>query len=319
MVDSEGVSATNLEILAELAVFVLSLVGPWIISADWNLTPEVLASTGWLHLVKGCIKAPLLHTCNQAVYDFFVLSQSAQLLFHSVCRVSDSGLTPHWPTRILLRGDVRRTRVRCLAKPMHVPGALPDGPVRECDDFDCIATGALSVGDLQLQSTKWLQLATRQWEQLVGKLAKEPGKVQASFVWQPAAGPVALRDVGATMYSQAWRTVAKKFNEVCSMLQNRWATRVSDSVLKNIGPVIFSHILKTRRMIKFLSKHKNLHSSLSCWLSAVVPLIGAGRLEQLSKMCRIANLKANAFEAQTARLRKAKWKVVVGTSTGHIS
>ena len=112
--DSEGMSETNLEILAELACLLLSLVGPWIVAGDHNFTPAMLAATGWLQLVKGVIRAPDSPTCNGAVYDFFILSQAADQMHHSVLRISDSGLNPHFPARLLLKCNIRRISVQCL-------------------------------------------------------------------------------------------------------------------------------------------------------------------------------------------------------------
>ena len=204
--DSEGMSETNLEILAELACLLLSLVGPWIVAGDHNFTPAMLAATGWLQLVKGVTRAPDSPTCNGAVYDFFILSQAADQMHHSVLRISDSGLNPHFPARLLLKGNIRRISVRCLARPDYIPGNLPFGPLKENPEFNTIACESknLSPEYVQEQTAKWLGLARLEWQQLTGKKPKDPELLKARFVWMPVAGPVALKDVGATMYSQCW-------------------------------------------------------------------------------------------------------------------
>ena len=99
------------------------------------------------------------------------------------------------------------------------------------------------------------------------------------------------------------------------MLENSWATRVEESQRRRkVGPVIFSHISKTRSMVKHISKHVDLHASLSHWLCALLSLIGAGDTQGIFKLCHIADLKAKAFEARTARVRKENWQKVVGCS-----
>ena len=67
--DSEGLSDTNKVILEELAVVVQALNGPWIIGADWNLSPTAIAASKWLDIVHGVIFATELPTCHNSTYD----------------------------------------------------------------------------------------------------------------------------------------------------------------------------------------------------------------------------------------------------------
>ena len=49
--DSEGLSQTNQSILVEAAASIGRLRGPWVLGGDWNMTPQVLASSDWLAVV----------------------------------------------------------------------------------------------------------------------------------------------------------------------------------------------------------------------------------------------------------------------------
>ena len=73
---SEGLSEANQFILEEAKAILLTVIGPWIIAADWNISPEILAESGWLQLVGGVIFATTLPTCNESTYDYFVVHKS---------------------------------------------------------------------------------------------------------------------------------------------------------------------------------------------------------------------------------------------------
>ena len=45
----------------------------------------------------------------------------------AVIRIADGGCKPHWPCRLLLRGDARHKAVRRLIRPDKIPGDLPVG------------------------------------------------------------------------------------------------------------------------------------------------------------------------------------------------
>ena len=105
MKDGEGLSETNMLLLSSLAAALGRLRGPWILGGDWNMEPTTLASSGWLAAVDGVVIASALPTCNASKYDFFVVSRGLLPAVVGIQRLDDAGLTPHWPTRLLLRGD----------------------------------------------------------------------------------------------------------------------------------------------------------------------------------------------------------------------
>ncbi|CAK0836913.1 unnamed protein product, partial [Prorocentrum cordatum] len=44
---SQGISESNLHVLAEAAALLGTLSGPWVIAGDWNVAPQMLTDTGW--------------------------------------------------------------------------------------------------------------------------------------------------------------------------------------------------------------------------------------------------------------------------------
>ena len=141
LIDSQGLSESNLAILAEAAALLHSISGPWIIGGDWNINPQVLQGSGWLDVVGGKIVATPLPTCNGSTYDFFVVSMSLAHVVVGTSRIDNAGFSPHFPTRIYIAGDARRKAVRRLVRPRRIDGVLPHGPLSrpEADDWQ-IAT-----------------------------------------------------------------------------------------------------------------------------------------------------------------------------------
>ena len=69
----------NMKILHSTAARVNALQGPFVLSADWNGTPEELEATGFLRLTGGHIVRPVGKTCSVGkgrLLDYFVVSLS---------------------------------------------------------------------------------------------------------------------------------------------------------------------------------------------------------------------------------------------------
>ena len=62
---SEGLTARNLDLLQTLAQVISRLRGPWLLAGDFNITPQELSASGWLHLVRGLVHAPQAPTCGK--------------------------------------------------------------------------------------------------------------------------------------------------------------------------------------------------------------------------------------------------------------
>ena len=73
--DGEGLSETNKSIMEQITIAIAQLRGPWILGGDFNMNPKVISDSGWLDTIGGIIVAPLLPTCNQSTYDFFIVDK----------------------------------------------------------------------------------------------------------------------------------------------------------------------------------------------------------------------------------------------------
>ena len=129
-------SQTNMLVLEELAKALNALGGPWIVGGDWNMTPSTLSTSKWPSMVGGKVVATSLHTCHNSTYDFFVVHHSLVHAIHGVQRIEDGGLNPHWPSRLLLRGDAKRHMVRKLITPEKIDAVLPHGPQKLPPAYD---------------------------------------------------------------------------------------------------------------------------------------------------------------------------------------
>ena len=111
LIDSVGLNEANKLILQEVTAAVKSLKGPWVIAGDWNLSPEILAASGFLQMIGGALFSPADPTCNDNRYDFFVVSKALSFAVVGAQRVDGVHMKPHRPVRLLLTR--RRAQVRC--------------------------------------------------------------------------------------------------------------------------------------------------------------------------------------------------------------
>jgi hypothetical protein len=121
-------AAPNMNILQAVAAVLSTIGGPWIIGADWNCTPEQLTKTGWLKMVKGQVFAPRVNTCNENVYDYFVVCDDLAPAVHSTVAVSDALCSPHKPARLYIKAGPRQMMVRQLKSIGKFEAKMPFGP-----------------------------------------------------------------------------------------------------------------------------------------------------------------------------------------------
>ena len=213
MKDSEGASATNLAILGAITEAISALRGPWVLGGDWNMSPEELVATGWPLVVDGVVVAPGLPTCHDKVYDYFVVSRGLAHAVVGIQRVEDAGFSPHWPTRLLLRGDARRLQVRQLSRPRLVPASLPMGPLPQ--PIVPHHPADLDETAMDQYMMDWLVAARGEWHSLLGDL---PPFIAPRFRWAPAPGPRAEASAGSTWEANAWRQLAMRVSELDGLL-----------------------------------------------------------------------------------------------------
>ena len=99
-------------ILEQAAICLRALKGPWIAGGDWNLEPHMLVAVNWLSMVGGVVHAPDQPTCRSHVYDFCVvhkeISPAVVPAVVGIQRLEDAGLFPHFPSRLLVKGNAPR-------------------------------------------------------------------------------------------------------------------------------------------------------------------------------------------------------------------
>ena len=152
---TEGLSEANKAILEEATAALATVAGPWIIAADWNFSPLVLAESGWLKIVGGILFASELPTCNDSRYDDFIVHKSLAHAVVGVQRLDDGGCNPHWPTRLIVRGDARRFAIRKLERPPKVEAILPHGPSRPHPSYDDVFSAAHDPSNTNAAATAW--------------------------------------------------------------------------------------------------------------------------------------------------------------------
>jgi hypothetical protein len=261
MCHTEGMSEQNQCILQVLAQVLSSLTGMWIIGADWNFTPGTLLKTNWLDLVKGVIVAPLAPTCHASVYDFFVVKQELAPSVVAVLRLDDAGLHPHWPSRLILRGDSRRRMIQTLVRPTKIPGVLPFGPPIRPISYTCHGdhknlTHGLQIA-LDAKMEHWYHVARRELRGVCTSTANKLVKAKLQYV--NAVGKLAEPQPGASWQSHTWQALGRRFTEVL---------RVGNRGDDYSTALTHTHLKKSWLSIAVAWKDGALSHTLTAWMDA---------------------------------------------------
>jgi len=128
-------STDNWQILLRVAEILLRIGLPFCIGGDFQCTPEVLTSTGWLETVRGQIRRTSQGTCRHATgtseLDFFVISNSLDSAASDARVCLSSSTFPHYPIDFRLGTQIRSARVRAFKAPKQFPKTVPIGPARK--------------------------------------------------------------------------------------------------------------------------------------------------------------------------------------------
>ena len=135
-----------------------------------------------------------------------------------VQRLEDAGLSPHWPSRLLLHGNGRRQFTRALIRPKRVPAQLPHGPLPAPSGFDEATPATVTATAINDAIDAWHKEARKEWASLIGFSLGSPAHC---FWWSPAVGPLASQECGNTRISTLWRSVALRFDEVACIAERR--------------------------------------------------------------------------------------------------
>ena len=213
---SEGLTARNLDLLQTLAQVISRLRGPWLLAGDFNITPQELAASGWLQLVRGCFCAPQAPTCGKKMYDFFVTSSSLAGLIAGVSVVHNGRFHPHSPVRLWLMGKVRRKMVRQLVAPTKIPAVLPSGCAADPTTQQALIADCSK--DLESKARLALNLVETELHDIMrSERSKEPRGGRAVgpvFKWKPALGRVGSHQLRISPVSVAWGVVASALKKM---------------------------------------------------------------------------------------------------------
>ena len=116
------------------------------------MPPSTVAKSGFLGMVGGTIVVPELPICNGKTFDFYIVTNNFAHAVAGVQRIEGVGMSPHFPVRLLLRGDARRFTVRTLVRPKRVPPILMHGPQPKPPSYHRISECAKSI-PIRLDST----------------------------------------------------------------------------------------------------------------------------------------------------------------------
>ncbi len=304
MHDSIGVMAkSNLDLLQEAAAELLLVRGGWIVGGDWNCTPDELEASGWLDLVGGAIHAPTTATCNDSVYDFFVVKRCFQHAVFSVRAVGDALCKPHSPVRLLLRSAPRCIMVRGLRRPKGFSAALPFGPQleRHADDpgEDIAADTPPAEVDLNAEYTRLVSSIESELSTVAGHTADQAeahaGRAEGlSFVWRNACGDIATVAARCTPVSWAWRRIANWLGDI-----------------RRAGVQSHTAAAARRRLLRYDHKLPNSAEAaqLQAWLGLLTPemLSSTSWVLSLGQTATLAAERAEAEATKAARLAWTSW------------
>ena len=135
---AEGRSPRNLAILWEVWKYVKRVTAEgyaWIIAGDFNMPPEELLASNWLHLITGACVATTEATCLQSqpgrVLDYFIVHKSlSDATSFNIDVLIDSSVWPHQPVRLQLPKGRMPLEKRLLKQPRNFPKVARPGCAR---------------------------------------------------------------------------------------------------------------------------------------------------------------------------------------------
>ena len=156
------------------------------------------------------MQAPRTAICNGKVYDFFVVSADLADMVVGVHVISDAGMHPHSPVRMVIKGKPRKTMVRQLQAPTPVPAVLPHGPMAEPPPQPDLVqayfmTTAERYASLTDQTTDVLTSLAGTAQHASDAAPPRSWKNGPAFVWRNVANPPASDRPNSTPISRAWR------------------------------------------------------------------------------------------------------------------
>ena len=313
--DSEGLSAENLCILESLATMIGTLDAPYVISGDWNLPPDVMASSNWPKMVDGHIFATQVPTCNEMIYDFFIVSAAIAPAVAAVQRIDSVGAAPHYPVRLLIRGDAHRLMVRRLVKPPRVPAVLPHGPPSQTPEYGLLATPPPDASTEQIASNihNWYNQARSEWNSLSGDTAQHK---PAYFRWEPVVRKQANGPPGTDRISISWCKLAMHAREIARVL-----TRTNGPPDSSGYALLHDSLVAASRLHWKLPKSARAEAgtSISRQAQSLFHATTHGSPAWATSIANCAMKNAQKVEQANCRQRTRAWREKLGIGSGDTS
>ena len=305
MADSEGLSEKNLAVLGDATALVRSLRSPWIMAGDWNMDPRTLNAAGWVDTTGGVIIAPALETCNKSTYDFFVVSKELQHAVAGLQRIDDGGTKPHFPVRLLLKGNGRSYAVRKLVRPKKVEAALPHGPGNLPPSYSEVTGAAPTTEGINTAMKKWYELARQEWADLTGASLEYR---KPHFKWSKAAGDTCKAGETASTLALTWRQLARRAEDLCR-LSKLPGSRSSAQV-----DAYYAHVYAIKKWTTKLPNAVPEHETalVNSWASHVDRARTSNNWQSLGALVKLADKKADKLEQSARTQRIAEWRTAIG-------
>ena len=216
---AEGLSPENMLLIEELGAIVRALDAPWVAAGDWNIQPDTMLQANIPAVLGGCIHAPAYPTCNENVYDYFIVAATISHMVSAVQRLDDGAANPHFPVRLLIRASAKRLMVRRIRKPDRVSPVLPHGPQSRPPSYEDVLCGCREGSDNAIDSATvlWYKHARGEWTDMAGRSLSN---MKYSFVWQPLVTKKASDQPCADRLANTWFALASCARETKRLMQS---------------------------------------------------------------------------------------------------
>ena len=168
---TEGLSERNWAILGAIGIFTHSLGIPWILAADFNMSPDVIAASGWLESVAGSLVFPQDVTCHAkgagSIIDYFVVSSNIKPLVKSIRTKKATTNKVHDPVVLTMTGDYAEHYKMVQTMPRAFPRDRPSGPIQCSDQGRWADLGSyIPIGVHAHANSRWAKIKGR-WTKVV--------------------------------------------------------------------------------------------------------------------------------------------------------
>ena len=245
------------------------------------------------------------------MFDFFVVTNNFVHAVAGAQRINGVGTEPHFPARLLLRGDARRFQVRSLRRPKRVPPVLMHGPQPRPPSYANVVELAEAI-PCRLQNSvldsgaeNKMNNAALEWTKLarieLNTIAMDDLSFRAPrFSWTSAAAKVASPWDATSTVSAVWRGLAKRAFESVAIL-SKW--RVDDSQRRTVT----KHVAALASTIELVPKNarNELEPHFKNFAVSFQAAVKRQSCTWLLSLCKLATKKAEKLEAEILSAKRA--------------